>query len=149
VSVPLANESDPLPQESFGGIWDCPTEAGAEPVGLDAPFVVGLDAANVLGSTPRLTEKALYADSPDARADAGSVRAAKAKIGGLPVTVFVYRVTPPTGTNGAPAGTVYEVASAEPKPHLLVTATTPAGVKPLPYLTAMLKAGAGKTPRAG
>jgi len=142
VFVPLA--TDFLPQESFGGIWDCGSGATV-PTG----FVVGLDALDVGASTQKLTKKALYAAAPDARADAGSVKTSKAKVNGLPVTVFLYRWTTPPGVAAVPAGTVFEVASAEPQARLLVTAVTPPGVKPLPYLTAMLKAGAGKIPRAG
>ena len=131
---------------TFGGVWDCPA---AEPGQLTygTGFVAGLDATNVLANTPKLTKKFLY--TPPNPATAGSVRAVKVNVSGLPVTVFVYRSTNTTADPSGPVGTVFEVASTRLKPDLLVTATTPAGVKPLPYLTAMLKAGAGTIPRAG
>jgi len=138
--LPLVNGAATLAQEVFGGIWDCPTAVGTG-------FVVGLDAAEVGSSTPKLTKKTLYA--PPVPADAGSVRAVTVKVRGRPVTVYLLRLTVKAGGAAVPTGTVLEVASAEPKPHLLVAATTRAGVKPLRYLTAMLKAGAGTIPRAG
>ena len=150
-------EGKGTPSVVLGGVWDCP---GAETGQLTAGtgFVVGLEAANVRASAPKLTKKFLY--TPPDPANAGSVRAVKVNISGLAVTVFLYRVTNTTADASGPVGTVFEVASAEPKPHHsrseaslsvfpLVAATTPDGVKPLPYLTAMLKAGAGTIPRAG
>jgi hypothetical protein len=126
----------------FGGLWDCP--AGS-PVGTG--FVAGIDAVKAAPTAAKLSKKSLYA--PPFSADPGSVKAATVKVNGKRVNVFTFRSTTPAGFPGVPAGTVVEVASAEPHPHLLVSATTPSGTKPVPYLAAMLKAGAGKTPRAG
>jgi hypothetical protein len=126
----------------FGGLWDCP--AGS-PVGRG--LVAGIDAVNAAPTTAKLSKKSLYA--PSFSADPGSVKAATVKVNGKRVNVFTFRSTAPAGFPGVPAGTVVEVASAEPHVHLLVSATTPSGTKPVPYLTAMLKAGAGKAPRAG
>lgn len=142
VVIPLVTGQAVLVQEAFGGLWDCPV-AGQVGTG----FVAGIDAANVPPSTPKLSKKALYA--PPESVDAGSVKVRNVKVNGLRVKVFVWRTTTTTASPAGPAGTAFEVASAEPRTHLLVTATTPAGVKPLRYLTAMLKAGAGKSPRAG
>ena len=68
----------------------------------------------------------------------------KVKIDGQRVKAFVYRSTIKADSPAGPAGTVFEIASAEPRIHLVVTATTPAGSSPLQYLTTMLKAGQAK-----
>jgi hypothetical protein len=128
-------------EDVFGGLWDCP--AGS-PVGTG--LVAAIDAVKANPTTAKLSKKSLYA-SPFS-ADPGSVKTATVKVNGKRVNMFTFRSTAPAGV-GVPAGTVVEVASAEPHAHLLVSATTPSGTKPVPYLTAMLKAGAGKTPRAG
>jgi len=108
--------------------------------------VAGIDAVKAAPTVSKLSKKSLYA--PPNPVDAGSVKTTTVKVNGKRVNVFTFRTTAPGGIP-VPAGTVFETASAEPQAHLLVSATTPAGTKPVPYLTAMLKAGAGKTPRAG
>jgi hypothetical protein len=138
---PLETPSEAV-EEVSGGVWDCPSGA---PVGTG--FVAGIDAVKAAPTTAKLNKKSLYA--PPFSADAGSVKTTTVKVNGKRVSMFTFRSTAPAGTPGVPAGTVDEVASAEPHAHLLVSATTPSGTKPVPYLTAMLKAGAGKTPRAG
>jgi hypothetical protein len=138
---PLDSPSEAV-EEVTGGLWDCP--AGS-PVGTG--FVASLDAVKATPTTAKLSKKSLYA--PPFSVDPGSVKAATVKVNGKRVNVFTFRSTAPAGVRGVPAGTVVEAASAEPHAHLLVSATTPSGTKPVPYLTAMLKAGAGKTPRAG
>ena len=122
-----------------GGLWDCP--AGA-PFGTG--FVAGIDAATAVPTASKLGKKSLYALSDSA--EAGSVKTTTVKVNGKRVKVFTFRTTalfPPL-----PPDTVFENASAEPHAHLLISTTTPSGTNPVPYLTAMLKAGAGKTPRA-
>jgi hypothetical protein len=142
VVIPLITGEASVAQEALGGLWDCPI-----PDQLGTGFVAGIDAAKVVPSTPKLSKRALYA--PAEQTDAGSVKVRNVKVNGLRVKVFVWRTTNTTASPAGPAGTVFELASAEPRAHLLVTVTTPAGVKPLRYLTAMLKAGAGKLRRAG
>jgi hypothetical protein len=137
---PLPSPSDAV-QEVYGGLWDCPSGA---PFGTG--FVAGIDAVTAAPTVSKLSKKSLYA--PPNPVDAGSVKTTTVKVNGKRVKVFTFRTTTPSGTP-LPAGTVFETASAEPHAHLLVSATTPSGTKPVPYLTAMLKAGAGKTPRAG
>ena len=69
---------------------------------------------------------------------------------GLHVKVFLYRQpidVPYQDGSGRLTGT-FEGAAAEPRSHLQLSATTVEGGDPLPYLTAMLKAGLGKTARA-
>jgi hypothetical protein len=125
----------------FGGLWDCPSGA---PVGTG--FVAGIDAVKAAPTAAKLSKKSLYA--PPFSPDAGSVKATTVKVNGKRVNVFRFRSTAPADA-GLNAGSVFETASAEPQAHLLISATTPSGKNPVPYLTAMLKAGAGKTPRAG
>jgi hypothetical protein len=137
---PLETPSDAV-EEVSGGLWDCPSGA---PVGTG--FVAGIDAVKAAPTTAKLSKKSLYA--PPFSADPGSVKAATVKVNGKRVNVFTFRTTAPAAVS-VPAGTVFETASAEPHAHLLASATTPSGTKPVPYLTAMLRAGAGKTPRAG
>jgi hypothetical protein len=137
----------PLPGPSYmvqgadaaGGVWDCPSGA---PVGTG--FVAGTDAVKATSTAPKLSKKSLYA--LPAPADTGSVKTTTVEANGKRVKMFTYRATAPSPP--LPAGTVFEVASTEPHPHLLISATTPSGTDPVQYLTAMLKAGAGKTPRA-
>jgi hypothetical protein len=138
---PLDSPSEAV-EDVTGGLWDCP--AGSP---LGTGFVATLDAVKASPTTAKLSKKSLYA--PPFAVDSGSVKAATVKVNGKRVSVFTFRSTVPAGTPGVPAGTVVEVVSAEPHAHLLVSATTPSGTKPVPYLTAMLKAGAGRTPRAG
>jgi hypothetical protein len=147
---PLDTPSEAV-EDANGGLWDCP--AGS-PVGTG--FVAGIDAVKAAPSTAKLSKKSLYA--PPFAADPGSVKAATVKASANPadprshgksVKYFTFRSTAPAGIPTVPAGTVAEVASAEPHAHLLVSATTPQGINPVPYLAAMLKAGAGKGPRAG
>jgi hypothetical protein len=147
---PLDTPSEAV-EDANGGLWDCP--AGS-PVGTG--FVAGIDAVKAAPTTANLSKKSLYA--PPFAADPGSVKAATVKASANPadprshgksVKYFTFRSTAPAGIPTVPAGTVAEVASAEPHAHLLVSATTPSGINPVPYLAAMLKAGAGKAPRAG
>jgi hypothetical protein len=137
---PLDTESEAV-EDVYGGLWDCPSGSSV-PTG----FVAGIDAVKAAPTTAKLRKKSLYA--PPFSVDAGSVKTTTVKVNGKRVKVFTFRTTTPSGTP-VPAGTVFETASAEPHAHLLVSATTPSGTKPVPYLTAMLKAGAGKAPRAG
>jgi hypothetical protein len=135
--IPLPGETDVVQGADLaGGVWDCP--AGA-PAGTG--FAAGIDAVKSISTAPKLTTKSLYATPTPA--DAGSVKATTVKVNGKRVKVFTYRATIPTGPKAT-----FEIASTEPHAHLLITATTPSGTNPAPYLTAMLKAGAGKTPRA-
>jgi hypothetical protein len=137
---PVPSPSDAV-QEVFGGLWDCPSG-----VPFGTGFVAGIDAVTAAPTVSKLSKKSLYA--PPNPVDAGSVKTTTVKVKGKRVKVFTFQTTAPSGTP-VPAGTVFETASAEPHAHLLVSATTPSGTKPVPYLTAMLKAGAGTTPRAG
>jgi hypothetical protein len=137
VVTPLVTGEADISGGAFGGIWECLVQS---PVGTG--FVAGIDASKVVPTTPKLSTKALYADKGPPVVEPGSLKVQKVKVGGQRVKTFVYRGTMPDGT-------VFEIASAEPGSHLLVTATTLSGTKPLPYLTAMLKAGARKPPRAG
>jgi hypothetical protein len=139
VVTPVTSPSDAV-EEVFGGLWDCPSGA---PSGTG--FVAGIDAVKAAPTVSKLSKKSLYA--PPFSAEAGSVKATTVRVNGKRVNVFTFRTTAPSPP--LPAGTVFETASAEPHAHLLVSATTPSGTKAAPYLTAMLKAGAGKTPRAG
>jgi hypothetical protein len=147
---PLDSPSEAL-EDVTAGLWDCP--AGS-PVGTG--FGVTLDAVKAAPTTAKLSKESLYA--PPFAADPGSVKAATVKASAHPadprshgksVKYFTFRSTVPAGAPGVPAGTVVEVASAEPHAHLLVSATTPSGINPVPSLAAMLKAGAGKGQRAG
>jgi hypothetical protein len=133
---PLPSPSDAV-QLALGGLWDCPSGA---PAGTG--FTAGIDAVKAAPTVSKLSKKSLYA--PPNPVDVGSVKTTTVKVNGKRVKVFTYRTTIPTGPNAA-----FEVASTEPHAHLLVSATTPSGTNPVPYLTAMLKAGAGKTQRAG
>jgi hypothetical protein len=126
-------------QDVSGGLWDC---SGA-PFGTG--FVAGIDAVKAVPTVSKLSKKSLYA-LPNS-GEAGSVKTTTVKVNGKRVKVFTFRTTSPFPP--LPAGTVFENASAEPHAHLLISVTTPSGTNPVPYLTAMLKAGAGKTPRAG
>jgi len=132
---PLNSPSDAV-QEALGGVWDCPA----------GPFVAGIDAVKAAPTVSKLSKKSLYAPSAYS-AEAGSVKTTTVKVNGKRVKVFTFRTTAPSPP--LPAGTVFENASTEPHAHLLLSTTTPSGTNPVPYLTAMLKAGAGKTPRAG
>jgi hypothetical protein len=141
-------------QVVIGGLWDCPA----------GPFVSGIAADKAATTVPKLSRKSLYA--PPNPVDAGSVKTTTVKVNGKRVKVFTYRVTIPTGPN-APRDAFPEpgwqllAASTEPHAHLLISATTPSPPSgtiadpdghvwyPVRYLTAMLKAGAGKAPRAG
>jgi hypothetical protein len=134
VVTPVNSPNDAV-QEVFGGLWDCPA----------SPFVAGIDAVKAAPAVPKLSKKSLYA--PRFSAEAGSVKATTVKVNGKRVKVFTFRTKPPSPP--LPAGTVFENASAEPHAHLLLSTTTPSGTNPVPYLTAMLKAAADKTPRAG
>jgi hypothetical protein len=136
---PLEGPGDEV-QSVFGGLWDCPS--GAQ---FGTGFVAGIDAVTAAPTASKLSKKTLYA--PPFSPDADSVKTTTVKVNGKRVKVFTFRTTAPSGTPAA--GTVFETASAEPHAHLLVSATTPSGTNPVPYLTAMLKAGASKTPRAG
>jgi hypothetical protein len=133
--VTAANSPSDAVDETFGGLWDCPA----------GPFVAGIDAVKATPALPKLSKKSLY--TPRFSAEAGSVKTTTVKVNGKRVKVFTYRSKPPSPP--LPAGTVFENASAEPHAHLVLSVTTPSGTKPVPYLTAMLRAGAGKTPRAG
>jgi hypothetical protein len=137
-------------QVALGGLWDCPA----------GPFVASLDAVKD-APLPKLSKESLYGIPINAVAtvhpDAGSVETTTVKVNGKRVKVFTYRVTIPTGPNATrdadPApGRQLWAASSEPHAHLLISATSatpPSGTNPVSYLTAMLKAGAGKAPRAG
>jgi hypothetical protein len=140
VVTPVNSPSDAV-QEVLGGLWDCP--AG---VPFGTGFAAGIDAVKAAPTVSKLSKKSLYAPS-SAPAEAGSVKTTTVKVNGKRVKVFTFRTTAPSPP--LPAGTVFENASAEPHAHLLISTTTPSGTDPMPYLTAMLKAGAGKTPRAG
>ena len=146
---------DPKPlyfglQVALGGLWDCPA----------GPFVAGLYAVKD-APVPKLSKESLSGGT-----DAGSVKTTTVKVNGKRVKVFTYQVTIPiTGpnTNDADPAPGHQLlaASTEPRAHLLISATTskpPSGTiadpdghiwYPVRYLTAMLKAGAGKAPRAG
>jgi hypothetical protein len=148
---PLDSPSEAV-EDVTGGLWDCP--AGS-PVGTGSS-VATLDAVKAAPTTAKLSKESLYA--PPFAADPGSVKAATVKASAHPadprshgkrVNYFTFRSTAPAGAPGVPAGTVVEVASAEPVAHLLVSVTTPSGINPVPSLAAMLQAGAGKGPRAG
>ncbi len=139
---PLPSPSADAVQLALGGLWDCP--AGSP---VPTGFVAGIDAVKAAPTVSKLSKKSLYAIPTSAEsvpADAGSVKTTTVKVNGKRVKVFTYRMTIPIGPNAA-----FEAASTEPHAHLLVSATTPSGTNPVPYLTAMLKAGAGKAPRAG
>jgi hypothetical protein len=135
---PLDSPGDAV-LEAIGGVWDC---GSGVPDGTG--FVAGIDATKAVPTVPKLSTKSLYA--PPIAADAGSVKTTTVKVNGKRLKVFTYRTTAPSGT--PVAGTVFETASAEPHAHLLISATTPSGTNAVPYLTAMLNAGAGKAPRA-
>ena len=145
---------DPKPlyfglQVALGGLWDCPA----------GPFVAGLYAVKD-APVPKLSKQGLSGDP-------GSVKTTTVKVNGKRVKVFTYRVTIPTGPNATldadPApGRQLWAASSEPHgwrarskgppAHLLISAVIsapPSSGNPVQYLTAMLKAGAGKAPRAG
>jgi hypothetical protein len=130
---PLKSPSEAV-QHVFGGLWDCPA----------GPFVASIDAVKAVPTAAKLSKESLYAQVP---ADVGSGKTTTVKVNGKRVKVFTFRSTAPSGT--PLAGTVFVGASVEPHAHLLISATTPSGTNPVPYLTAMLKAGAGKAPRAG
>ena len=145
--------SSPVPisvkftQEFLGGVWVCttPDQAGTG-------FVVGLDATQVPKATPKLTKKFITDHAQELApipAELGAVKTTKIKVGGLPLTVFVFSYTFKNDSIAGPAGTAFDSATTEPRKHVFVTATAPEGVDPLPALRAMLKAGAGATPRAG
>jgi hypothetical protein len=136
-TAPLQRPSDAV-QEAFGGVWDC--LSSVPPVGTG--FVAGIDAAKAAPTVSKLSARSLYT-TPPLPADAGSVKTTTVKVNGKRVKVFTYRATAIS-----PSSATFEVASTEPHAHLLVSATTLSVTKPLLYLTAMLKAGAGKTPRA-
>jgi hypothetical protein len=121
---------------SWGGVWDCPSGSLA-----GTNFVVGLDAAQYAASEPKLSKKLLYAP-PTPDCDDGSITAHQLKIKGLPVTAFVCRATITEATPAGPAGTVFEMATAEPRKRLVATTAVVAGADPLPALTEMLQAGA-------
>ena len=141
---------DPKPlyfglQVALGGLWDCPA----------GPFVAGLYAVKD-APVPKLSKQGLSGDP-------GSVKTTTVKVNGKRVKVFTYRVTIPSATNDADPAPGHQLlaASTEPHAHLLISATTPKPPSgtiadpdghvwyPVRYLTAMLKAGAGKAPRAG
>jgi hypothetical protein len=128
--------------EFVGGLWDCP----GTPDEVGTGFLAGLDAARVKANAPKVTKKWLTTSLHPV--DAGSVKTVTLKIRGLPVAVLRWRFTNIDASDAGPAGTVYEIADAEPRKNLRLSAT-PEGVDPLPFLKAMLKAGAGATPRAG
>jgi hypothetical protein len=139
--IPVPGPSDMVQgADAGGGVWDCPSGAT-----VGTGFVAGIDAVKATSTAPKLSKKNLYA-LPEP-ADGGTVKATTVKVNGKRVKVFTYRATAPSPP--LPAGTVFEIASTEPHAHLLISATTPSGTNPVPYLTAMLKAGAGKAPRAG
>jgi hypothetical protein len=166
---PVVNPLD-FPEEAVeevsGGLWDCP--AGLIDPRSGSPggsgFVASIDAVKATPPVSKLSKKSLYAISVPA--DAGSVKTTTVKVNGKRVKVFTYRVTIPTDPN-APRDAFPEpgwqllAASTEPHAHLLISATTPLPPSgtiadpdghvwhPVRYLTAMLKAGASKTPRAG
>ncbi len=166
---PVVNPLD-FPEEAVeevsGGLWDCP--AGLIDPRSGSPggsgFVASIDAVKATPPVSKLSKKSLYAISVPA--DAGSVKTTTVKVNGKRVKVFTYQVTIPiTGpnTNDADPAPGHQLlaASTEPHAHLLISATThlpPSGTIadpdghvwfPVRYLTAMLKAGAGKAPRAG
>jgi hypothetical protein len=165
---PTSAPSDAV-QVALGGLWDCPS--GAIPTG----FLAGIDAVKAAPAVPKLSKKSLLAtirarqnlypipnSAASVPADAGSVKTTTVKVNGKRVKVFTYQVTIPGPNDADPApGRQLLAASTEPHAHLLISATTskpPSGIiadpdghiwYPARYLTAMLKAGAGKTPRAG
>jgi len=132
---------DPKPlyfglQVALGGLWDCPA----------GPFVAGLYAVKD-APVPKLSKQGLSGDP-------GSVKTTTVKVNGKRVKVFTYRVTIPSATNDADPAPGHQLlaASTEPHAHLLISAVIsapPSSGNPVQYLTAMLKAGAGKAPRAG
>ena len=61
--------------------------------------------------------------------------------GKLRVKVFV------TEISGLQPGATAAMATAEPRPHLFVTAVVPSGSDPLPVVIEMLKAGADRVAR--
>jgi hypothetical protein len=154
---PTSGPSDAV-QVALGGLWDCPS--GAIPTG----FVAGIDAVRAAPTVPKLSKKSLYAipnSGGIGSADAG-IKTTTVKVNGKRVKVFTYRVTIPGPNDADPApGRQLLAASTEPHAHLLISATTPFPPSgtiadpdghvwfPVRYLTTMLKAGAGKAPRAG
>jgi hypothetical protein len=138
VFIPLSSPAEAA-QDVEAGLWQCPD--GGVPTG----FAAGLDAVQARPTVPRLSEQ--WLTKPEVGATPGTVKTTRVKIGGKRLKVFVFQsqAAPPA----TPVGTTFENASVEVRPHLLLTVTTPSGTEPVPYLTAMLKAGAGKTPRAG
>jgi hypothetical protein len=165
---PTSAPSDAV-QVALGGLWDCPS--GAIPTG----FLAGIDAVKAAPAVPKLSKKSLLAtvrarqnlypipnSAASVSADAGSVKTTTVKVNGKRVKVFTYQVTIPGPNDADPApGRQLLAASTEPHAHLLISATTPKPPSgtiadpdghiwyPVRYLTAMLKAGAGKAPRAG
>jgi hypothetical protein len=166
---PVVNPLD-FPEEAVeevsGGLWDCP--AGLVDPRSGSPggsgFVASIDAVKAAPTVSKLSKKSLYAiPNSAASVDAGSVKTTTVKVNGKRVKVFTYQVTIPSATNDADPAPGHQLlaASTEPHAHLLISATThkpPPGTiadpdghiwYPVRYLTAMLKAGAGKAPRAG
>jgi hypothetical protein len=155
---PTSGPSDAV-QVALGGLWDCPSGA------ISKGFLAGIDAVKVVPAVPKLSKKSLYAipnSAASVPADAGSVKTTTVRVNGKRVKVFTYQVTLPGPNDADPApGRQFFAASTEPHAHLLISATThkpPPGIiadpdghiwYPVRYLTAMLKAGAGKAPRAG
>jgi hypothetical protein len=140
VLIPLSSPAEAA-QDVEAGLWQCPD--GGVPTG----FAAALDAVQARPTVPRLSEQ--WLTKPEVGATPGTVKTTRVKIGGKRLKVFVFQSAPGSQVPTVPPGTVFENASVEVRPHLLLTVTTPSGTEPVPYLTAMLKAGAGKVQRAG
>jgi hypothetical protein len=137
-----------LSQEVSGGIWTC--APGAQPNQFGTGFMAGLDAGNTPPGTPKLNRQQIVVtpttvpgQPPIGQAEGLKVSTVSVK--GQSVQVFTWRETDGVQSGGSKT---FNIAATEPVPHLQVTATTPSGAKPLPYLLAMLKAGLGLSARA-
>jgi hypothetical protein len=93
-------------------------------------FVAGLDATTA-ASPPsgRVLDINAFIDAGVPEIEQRQVRVVK----GVSQTVFIYGVTTEAGK--------FKLATAEPRKHVLVTALTPKGQSPVPFLKAMLQTG--------
>jgi hypothetical protein len=142
VSVPLADPGPETLTAVVAGGWDCSrTTTALDGKQQGSDFTVGLAAVNAAPTVPTMSAASLV--TATGGANPGTVRTRMVTIAKRKVTIYTWQwSTTPEG------GVLFDTASAEPVPHLLLSANTAATThgaanRAVQNLLIMLRTGAG------
>ncbi len=141
--VPLVSSLDDVTQDVSAGGWSCDQAGvGADGQTIGSNFTVGLEVDNVQSTVPAMSAESLT--TPTGGANAGSVKTRTIKVAkGVQATIYTW--TFDATLPGATTPTTFTAASAEPKPHVIITAAafpTAPSATAVKNLIVMLRTGA-------